>query len=582
MARRRRSGVAPGAEAKAPPPRRADARRAHTHPRALGRALARTVHAHAVWFALGLAVLNLLLAWLAFIPTPHTGGDNAAYIALGRSLLERHAYVSLYDPALPPHTQYPPAFPAILAAAMAVGFDAWVQLKVLGLLFAAAAVAFTFLWIRRRGRPLLGVGVALLLAVSPSVLDQSHWVLSDVPFWFFTVLALWAFERLPPALRGRFVIAVAAAVLAYFTRSAGLPLILAVVGWLGLRRRWKQLAIFAAVLVPLALYWYLRARTQGGVDYVGQFWYVDPYAPELGRIGAAEFVGRMGENARNYVRVHLPVLLIGGAPVAMVVVSIALLALALLGWARRVLRPGVAELLLPLYIGLLLVWPAVWSGERFLLPALPLLLFYAGDAIVAGVERLRQRSGLVAGAAVVAALAAAALPAVSSAAQLGSFCRAQYRGGDAFPCLGPEWRDFFDTAVLSGRILPPDAVILSRKPRLLFGLAGLRGRNYPMSADPAAFFAAAEDAGARYVILDRLGRQAQVYLTPVLLRRPRAFCLLQAMSGTATALLGILPGGADMPDATPDEAISGSFTLCGAEYWRSPAVRDSLYGPAAR
>jgi hypothetical protein len=540
------------------------------------------VHAHALWFALGLAALNLLLAWLAFIPTPHTGGDNAAYIALGRSLLERHAYVSLYDPALPPHTQYPPVFPAVLAVAMALGFDAWVQLKVIGLLFAAAAVAFTFLWIRRRGRPVMAVGVALLLAISPSVLDQSHWVLSDVPFWFFTVIALWAFERMPPSLRARFAIALTASVLAYFTRSAGLPLVIAALGWLVLHRRWKQLGVFAAVLLPLALGWYLRARTQGGVDYVGQFWYVDPYAPELGRIGVADFFGRMGENAGNYVRVHLPVLLIGRTTALMVIVSLALLGLALLGWARRVLRPGVAELLLPLYIGLLLAWPSVWSGERFLLPAMPLLLFYAGDAIVAGAERLRAHSGLPVGAAVVAILAFVALPAVSSAGELGSFCRARYRGGDPFPCLNQEWRDFFDTAVLSGRILPQEAVILSRKPRLLHGLGGLRGRNYPMSDEVDVFFAAAEDAGARYVILDRLGRQAQVYLTPVLLRRPQAFCLLHATPATATALLGILPGGADMPDATPDQAVSGTFSLCGPEYWRSPAVRDSVLGILAR
>lgn len=79
---------------------------------------ARFVHGHPVAFTAGVVALSLLLSWLAFQPTPHTGGDNAAYIALGRSLLERHAYVELHDPAQPPHTQYPPVFPAILAVAI--------------------------------------------------------------------------------------------------------------------------------------------------------------------------------------------------------------------------------------------------------------------------------------------------------------------------------------------------------------------------------------------------------------------------------------------------------------------------------
>src|SRR5690606_39598449 len=71
-------------------------------------------------------LLHLLLALLAFDPTPFTGGDNAGYIALARSLLERGAYVDLYDPAAPPHTQYPPAFPAVVAAALAAGLTPWV------------------------------------------------------------------------------------------------------------------------------------------------------------------------------------------------------------------------------------------------------------------------------------------------------------------------------------------------------------------------------------------------------------------------------------------------------------------------
>jgi hypothetical protein len=573
MARRRRGGVA----ARTPPAKQRRVATGKGRPRRrAGSVLARAIHAHPTLCALLLAGLHFALASAAFMPVPHTGGDNAAYIALGRSLLERHAYLSLWDPATPPHTQYPPLFPGVLAAAMAVGLGAWVQLKWLIVLFSTAAVALTFLWIRRRGRPVLALGVALLFALSPSVLDQSHWVLSDVPFWCCTVLALWALERLPPGMRPRFAVAVVAAVAAYFMRSAGLPLVLAVFAWLAWRRRWRQLAVFAAVLVPLTLWWYIRARTQGGVDYVGQFWFVDPYAPELGRIGVAEFFGRMFENARNYVRIHLPILLFGAAPTAALLVSLGVVALALVGWARRLRRPTVPELLLPLYIGLLLVWPAVWSGERFLLPAMPLLLFYAGDALVKGVERLRPRAGLVAGGVVSAILAVAALPAVGDAIRIGSHCKGLYRAGDRYPCLGAEWRDFFDTAELTTQTLPADAVVLSRKPRLFYGLAGLRGRNYPMSDDPAVFFAAAADAGARYVVLDRLGRQAQAYLLPVLLRRPNAFCLMHATQASATATLGILPGAATMPEPSPEERVTGQFELCPEEYWRSAEVRESV------
>ncbi|MGH7506367.1 MAG: hypothetical protein ACRELX_11980, partial [Longimicrobiales bacterium] len=386
---------------------------------------------------------------------------------------------------------------------------------------------------------------------------------------------------LPPGLRPRFVIAFVAAVVAYFTRSAGLPLVLAAAGWLGLRRRWRQLGIFAAVLVPLALLWYLRAKMQGGVDYVGQFWAVDPYAPELGRISAGDFFGRMAQNAGNYLRIHLPVLLAGSVATGPFLAGLAMLLLALTGWIRRLRRPGVAELLLPLYLGLLLAWPAVWSGERFLLPAMPLLLFYAGDALVAGAERFRPRSGLLTGAAAVVLVTLMAIPANGVAIREGTICLARYRAGDMYPCLTPEWSDFFDMATLAGRALPEDAAILSRKPRLLYGLAGVRGRNYPMSMEPDVFFAAAADAGARYVIFDRLGRQAQAYLAPTIVRRPQAFCLMTSMPLTSTTLLGVLPGAATMTDRA-DIGAPVEFPACPVEFWGSAAVRDSVAGIGVR
>src|SRR5690606_3934375 len=118
-----------------------------------------------------------------------------------------------------------------LAVAMASGLEPWVQLKLVVLALSAAAVAFSFLWLRRRRRAALALGVGLLLAVAPGVLREGRWILSDVPFWAFTMVAIWSFERLRPDDWKRFAVAAAAVLLAYFTRSAGLPLVLAALAW---------------------------------------------------------------------------------------------------------------------------------------------------------------------------------------------------------------------------------------------------------------------------------------------------------------------------------------------------------------
>jgi hypothetical protein len=260
------------------------------------RRVIRLVRRHPVAIAVALLLLHVGLALLTFEPRPHTGGDNAAYITLGRSLLEHGTYTELWDPVAGPHTKYPPVFPAVLAIAMALGLTPWVQLKLVVLSFSAAAVVFSFLWLRRRRRCMTALAVGIVLAVAPGILREGRWILSDVPFWAFTMVALWSFERLRPDDWKRFGVGVAAIVLAYFTRSAGLPLVLAALGWLAWRRLWPQLGVLAAAVGVPALLWWLRTRAHGPTGYVSEFWRIDPYIPALGNVGPTDLLLRMIEN----------------------------------------------------------------------------------------------------------------------------------------------------------------------------------------------------------------------------------------------------------------------------------------------
>jgi hypothetical protein len=547
------------------------------------------------WLIAGaVCALYLLFALLTFMPQPHTGGDSAQYVALARSLLERHSYTDTYDPLQLPHTKYPPVFPIVLAAAMIVGLKSWVQLKLVMAVVGAAAVAMTFLWIRGRGRPLLGIAVAMILTFSAGVLDQAHWILSDVPFWLFTMIALWAFDRMDDRASDRTHVdardeartriifaacAIVATVLAYFTRSAGLPLVIAAVAWLLLRRHWRTLAAFAIAFVPLALLWWLRAQHTGGVEYTQEFWLLDPYTPELGRAGIAQLVARMGENAVKYATIHIPLLLTGRVGAGFTIMACVIVALALYGWALRLRTPGVAELLMPFYIGLLLLWPAVWSGERFILPVFPLLLYYAGDAIARQATRMHAQRYLVpAGGALVVLLLLLDAPVLKAAVAQGRACTSQYSSADPYPCLYPTEREYFDASTWLGEVVPHDAVVISRKPRLFHVISGgLRGAIYPLSTDPQQLFQLADSIHARYVILDRLTRMADAYLVPALLQRPQAFCFMRQFGSSGTTVLGFLPGAAAMPDHPLATGEQPAFPACDASYYANDA-RDGVTG----
>lgn len=545
--------------------------------RPIRRSIITAVQRHPLPFALALAGLHLIFAWLSFLPTPFTGGDNAGYIALARSLLEQGAYREIYDPAALPHTQYPPAFPALLAFAMLLGLHTWVQLKAVMLIFAAAGVAATFLWIRRRRRPLLALSVGVLLATSPGLLELGHWILSDVPFFAFTLAALWGWERLRPRDRGRLALALVFTTLAYFTRSAGLPLVIAAFAWLILRRRWTQLAISAGVILPLAFLWWLRARSLGGVDYVSQFWMVNPYDPAQGTIGFSGLFTRAFENAANYVVYHVPILMTGRTNGFAITLGVILLVLALASWVRRLRRPGVPELMLPLYLGLLCVWPSVWSGERFLLPAFPLLLYHGGDGVMRLARVVQPRFVRPLAAAAVLVLLGAQTPGLLQQVEGGTTCGALYRMGDPFPCLSPEWRDYFAVATWADTTLPAEAVVITRKPRLWYVISGRTAVIFPFTEQSDSFFAAADAAGARYLVVDYVDMLTQIYAVPVVLRRAAAFCMMHATADVGTAVLGIRDGARALPDSA-SEGAGAVFSLCPVEYFRDAAGR----GEAAR
>ncbi|NJD18211.1 MAG: hypothetical protein FIA95_02870, partial [Gemmatimonadetes bacterium] len=393
------------------------------------------------WILLGCVVgLSALLVAGAFVPAPHSGGDNAAYLSLAYSLLHNGSYRELFDPAGLPHTKYPPVFPGLLALLMLLGARTWAAFKSVAVLSTLGAVALTYLWAERRLGAVWAAGVALLLALSSAVVYYSHWILSDPAFLALTLLAVWALERgdREEAGPGWLVLGGAATGLAYFTRSAGLPLVVALGLWLARRRRWRALAATGVARGVPMLLWSLRARGAGQGEYVSEFWLVDPYDPGKGRVGIGGLLGRFLENLVGYVGTHLPGGVVGAGTPLLAGLGVLMVALAGLGWfraARR--RPGPAELFLPLYAGLILLWPAVWSGARIALPLYPLLFAYAAYTLREALLSRGRRVAAAAGAVVFLTVALPALRTWAGAAREASACSAQVRRGGPFACYGP-------------------------------------------------------------------------------------------------------------------------------------------------
>jgi hypothetical protein len=518
-------------------------------------------------------------------PRPHTGGDNAGYVTLAYSLLERGAYLELWDPAEPPHTKYPPVLPVLLAGLILAGAKSWVGLKLIPAFSTILAVAFAFLWARERGGTGMGVGVAALLGLSSAVVYYSQWVLSDPTFLALTMGALWAFEKARGGgERGRgrkgsgesgrkggkgttsdaegrggvdeagdgvgrgnvswLAAGMLMVLLAYLTRSAGLPLAVAAGLWMAHRRWWRALGVFAVVFGVPAFLWWLRGYVVGGSEYVSEFWMVDPYRPFLGTVGLVELLERVKANLLAYVGQIVPAGIVGQGRPFLPPLGVGLLALWLLGWARALReRVGVPELFLPLYFGLILLWPTPWSGDRFALPLFPLMFFYAGTALLWLLGPLGARTKGVVLVVVAAALAVPMVHHWSVLARDAGACREATQAGEPERCLFQAELEYLALARWSGEHLPDGSVVVTRKPRIFYVMSGMKALAVPFTTDPDEFLRRARAGGAGYVTLDLMDTVSRFYVLPVLRDRLPFVCAIveEGSHGEmGTQILGIL------------------------------------------
>jgi hypothetical protein len=596
---------------------------------------------HWIVVAGSLLLLQAVVLTAIFLPAPHTGGDNAGYLTLALALAEGAGYVELWDPDAPLHTKYPPGYPLLLAAMILAGATSWAAFKLTSAVGMSLATLLVFAWAARRVGAWGAGALALLLVLAGGWQDASRWILSEPWFLVWTFLCLWAGDEASargtwrprwigwgegrPALEGEeprsgtglwVALAGAGALMAFGVRTAGLPLVLAFLGFLVLARRFRAAAVFGAMAVAVVGGWLLRASRGGEGAYQDEFWLRNPYDPELGTVGMGGLLGRVWENAVLYVGRVLPGEWWLGAPGwALAVLGLLVTGLALWGWVSRLLRaPGGAELFVPLYGGMILLWPSVWSGERFLLPLLPLLLLYAGRTLAGLVTEVEARirtgtdggkgrgrgfgsrgSGAQPGGSAgtggptgggsrillalgTLALALPAIPPTVESAGVAGECRSRVElTGDAFACHGSGFSQFRDAAAWMGRNLGDDAVALSRKPRILHALGGPRGRTFPFVQDAERFLAEADRTGARYLLVDHVDGLALRYIPVVVEARPSAFCFITAWGGDrgdpGTTLLGIHP-----PGRRGEEGQPGELRRC-LEGWASePPAAPEIEG----
>jgi hypothetical protein len=482
------------------------------------------------WIALaGLVLLHVALAVLQFDPKPFVGGDNAGYMILAESIETGQGYRDIHIPGAPRHGQYPPVYPTLLAIAAALG-GGLITFKILSTVFTATSLVFLYLLARRRLALEGALAVVAPLAVSSVLLYYSHWVLSEALFVLLTLVALWASERLLDSWRW-LALSLAFALLAYLTRSAGLPLVLALLVVLGSKRRWRELgaaAGAAAVVIVAWFSWGRLAASESAQVYSSNFLLLDPYDPELGIVGPGGLLARVIYNTRLYAIDVLPESLVGVAPGFLTILmafiaALLLIAVALVAWVRGIRRQDVLELFVFLYVGLIVLWPEAWTDRRFLLPVLPAVFLLGASGLEWCLEFLRVQRRAWSLPVFGAILVVLAVPSLVLSIGYRQRCMRIYRQGDEFACYPGPWRAFTEIAYWVRDNTPEDAIVVSRKPRLVYVFSGRRGNVYPFTTQDEEMLSFLDEVQADYVLVVPVSRTTYQYVLPVILSVPERF-----------------------------------------------------------
>lgn len=314
------------------------------------------------------------------------GDDFAMYVMHARNIATGHSYAQtgyIYNPAVPGFgpRAYPPVFPLMLAPAIAIWGVHFLPMKIEIVLSFLAALWCSFALFRREIGRTAAISLVLLMGFNEFFWAFKDEVLSDIPFLFFLLLALYAMYRHEQdhpgseGWRSGAWIGVTSWV-AFGTRSVGIVLIPAFfAAELFAHRRVTRTAV--VTLGTFLGFVVVQRFLFGG----GAASYLDQFKPTLASVRVnLRAIPRETAAFWGDSRLH------GMVAIA----SILLLGTAALGFLMRALRRiTVLEIFPVFYLVAVLVWPSGHQGTRLLIPLIPLVLFFA----LSGVQWLARRIG---------------------------------------------------------------------------------------------------------------------------------------------------------------------------------------------
>ncbi|MCX7996008.1 MAG: glycosyltransferase family 39 protein [candidate division WOR-3 bacterium] len=448
-----------------------------------------------------LVIIYTILSILLFDPKLFTGGDNAVYIILAESIVTGKGYKNIYLPDEPPHTQYPPGFPIILSIPLMIFGKNILVLKFIIFLMGLFSFVFFYYIIRKLFREWL-VPFVLYYLFIPSLIKYNHWILSEIPFLFFSLGSFYFLLKFYDKKQlFYFIVSSLFGIYAFFIRTAGISLIFGFALFLILKKEYKYLFLFLFLFLLFFIPWEIRnANISDGTGYLSQLLAKNPYQMELGTIGIFDFFKRLWQNFYLYTFTIIPKTLIPllNSKTLIFFAGLFILIFLITGFVLKIKNFGIFESYLVFGTGVLLAWPEVWSSERFILPLIPIYLITIYTSLAWVQHKLKSKYFIAAACGLLTFLN---LISTISESQVAIKNNLGYIKGDRYAGYPVDWRRYFEVIMYIKTNIPDEKVIMARKPEFVYLLSNHKSFCYPFTTNLNEVIESIKKAD--YIILDK-------------------------------------------------------------------------------
>lgn len=499
-------------------------------------------------------------------------GDNIYYYSLGQALSQGEGYTNIISYQKTPHSHFPPGYPWFISKVVKV-FPDNVQTvkKANGFLMYLSVVLLFFVVFLTTKNSILSFCSALLMSLHKDLLRIATIMMSETLFIFLSLLAVFLALLVMKNKIGekrRWMLPVTIVfygliiAFAYFVRTMGLSLILALIGWLGILAicelvRWRKAvknseeavaiahkfsfmkAIALCLMTLLAvgtakLSWDARNRRLNieANDYQSTFM---KKTNNETMEGAEDWKIRIKSNTAHFITRWIPEATYMKEPVndedAITGKEWALGLLLMAVMICGCLYLNIGRLLMLFYValtvGVLILYPEQYGGIRYIVPLMPFFIFLSLNglsAIVAGmykILKLQHPPFLAQGVVLLIVTLGFMSPAFVEAQtnyRKTARVKSWFNTGDVNAV------NFLTAAKFCGDSLPKDARIINRKPELFYMFSNYHpSSGFPFYAEPDTIYNILRRDSIDYLIIDSWFRHAYVTLWPCIQKYPEKF-----------------------------------------------------------